>query len=134
MITYFNDKNNKSKTKNQKYERITTIIKSFDTFVFFAPTSSSIILSPTGIGSIVIPKSTASASALSISIKVLYEIVINKYNGYEKQYEKDHRTIKTFDNLYRKILQDNIFDKNEYGCLCNIFTKNVDKKEYESFF
>ena len=35
MITYFKDKNNKSK---KKYKRITTIIKSIDTFVIIATT------------------------------------------------------------------------------------------------
>ena len=80
MITYFKDKNNKSKTKYKKYKTITTILKSFDTFVIIATTSSSITLSLTGIGLIVIPISTASACAFSIGNKVIYEITINKYN------------------------------------------------------
>ena len=50
MITYFKDKNNKSKKKYKKYKTITTILKSFDAFVIIAATSSSITLSPTGIG------------------------------------------------------------------------------------
>ena len=71
MITYFKDKNNKSKKKFKKYETITTILKSFDTFVIIATTSSSINLSFTGIGLIVIPISTATACGLSIGNKVL---------------------------------------------------------------
>ena len=133
MITYFKDKNHKSKKKHKKYKTITTILKSFDTFVIIATTSSSITLSLTGIGLIVIPISTASACALSIGNKVIYEIIINKYNKYKKQYEKDQQTIKSFDKLYRKSLQDNVIVKTEYKTLCNIFTKYVDENKNVSF-
>ena len=130
MITYFKDKNNKS---NKKYKTITTILKSFDTFVIIATTSSSINLSLRGTGLIVIPISTASACALSIDKKVLYEVIINKYNKNKKQYEGDRLTIKTFDKFYRKSLQDNVIDKTEYESLCNNFTKYVDENKNESF-
>ena len=79
-ITYSKDKNNKSKKKYKKFKTLTTILKSFDTFVNFATTSSSITLSLTAIGLIVIPISTASACDLSIGNEVLYEVIINKYN------------------------------------------------------
>ena len=134
MITYFKEKNNKSKKKYKKYKTVTTLLKSFVTFVIIAMTSSSITLSLTGIGLIVITISTASACALSIGNEVLYELIINKYNKYKKQYERDQQTIKTFDKLYRKSLQDNIFDKSEYESLSNIFTKYVEENKNESFF
>ena len=38
-----------------------------------------------------------------------------------------------FDKLYRRSLQDNIIDKNEYDSLCNIFTKYFDENKNESF-
>ena len=122
MIEYFKDKNHKSKKKYKKYKTITTILKSFDTIVIIATTSTSITLSVTGIGLIAIPISTASACQLSITNKVLYEIVMQKYNKYKKLYEKDQQTIKSFDKLYRKSLQDNLIDRNEYQSLSNIFT------------
>ena len=133
MITYFKDKNNKSKKKYKKYKTLTTILKSFDTFVIIATTSSSIFLSLTVIGLVAIPISTATACGLSIGNKVLYEIIVNKYKKCKKLYERDQQTIKSFDKLYRKSLQDNIIDKNEYESLCNIFTKNVDENKNESF-
>ena len=127
----------KPKTINQKrdkkYKTIITILKSFDTFVIIATTSSSITLSLTGIGLIVIAISTASACALSIGNKVIYEKIINKCNKYKKQYEKDQQTIKSFDKLYRKSLQDKTIDKSEYENLCNIFTKYVDENKNGSF-
>ena len=87
MINYFKDKNNKSKRKFKKYKTITTILKSFDTFIFIATTSSSITLSLTVIGLIVISMSTISACALSFGNEVLNEIIINQYNKY-KNYMK----------------------------------------------
>ena len=72
MITYFRDKNNKSKKKYKIYETMTTILKSFDTIVFIATTSSSISLSLTGFGLIVIPISSSIACGLSITNKVVY--------------------------------------------------------------
>ena len=123
MITYFKDKINKSKKRYKNYKTITTILKSFDTFVIIATTSSSITLSLTGIGLIAIPISTATACGFSIGNKVLYEIIINKYNKYKKLYERDQNTIKSFGKLYRKSLQDNVTDKTENESLCNIFTK-----------
>ena len=99
---------------------ITTILKSFDTFVNIATTSSSITLSLKRIGLIAIPISTATACGLSIGNKVIYEIIINKYNKYKKLYGRVQQTIKPFDKLYRKSLQHNIIDKNVYENLCNI--------------
>ena len=46
---------------------------------------------------------------------------------------KDQQTIKSFDKLYRKTLQDNIINKNEYESLCDILTKYIDENENESF-
>ena len=133
MITYFKDKNNKSKNKYKKHKTLTTIRKSFDTIVIIATTSTSITLSVTGIGLLAIPISTAAACGLSITNKVIYEMVMQKYNKYKKQYERDQNSIKSSDKLYRKSLQDNIIDKTEYESLCNIFTKYIDENKNESF-
>ena len=121
MITYFKDKNNKSKKKHKKYKTITTILKSFDISVIFATTSSSITLSLTGMRLIAMPISTATACGLSIGIRVVYEIIRNKFNKYKKQNERDQQTNKYFDNLYRISLQGNVIDKSENESLCNIF-------------
>ena len=50
-----------------------------------------------------------------------------------KQNEKDQQTIKTFDTLYKKILQDIVFNKNEHESLCDIFIKYVNETKSESF-
>ena len=83
---------------------------------------------------IILPKSAGIACTLSLGNKVLHKLIINKYNKYKKQYERDQQTTKSFDKLYRKSLQDNVIDKTEYDILCNIFTKYVDENINESFF
>ena len=133
MITYFKDKNNKSKKKYKNYKTLNAILESVDSIVIIGATSTSITLSITGIGLIIVPISAAIACALSLGNKILHKIIINKYNKYKKQYERDQNTIKSFDKLYRKSLQDNVIDKTEYESLCNIFTKYVDENKNESF-
>ena len=103
MITYFKDKNNKSKKNCKKYKTITTILKSFHTIAIIARTSSSITLSVTGIGLIAIPISTATACGLSITNKVLYEIVMQKYNKYKKLYEKINKQLNLLRNYIAKV-------------------------------
>ena len=133
MITFFKDKNNKSKKKYKNYKVLNTVLESVDSIVIIAATSTSIILSKTGIGLNILPISAGIACGLSLGNKILHKLIINKYNKYKKQYERDQQTIKYFDNLYRKSLQDNVIDKTEYESLCNFFTKFIDENKNESF-
>ena len=133
MITYFKDKNNKSKKKYKNYKILNTVLESVDSIVIIGATSTSITLSITGVGLIILPISAGVACALSLGNKILHKLIINKYNKYKKLYERDQNTIKSFDKLYRKSLQDNIIDKTEYESLCNIFTRYVDENKNESF-
>ena len=121
MITYFKDKNNKSKKKYKNYKTLNTVLESVDSIVIIGATSTSITLSVTGIGLIDLPISAGIACGLSLGNKILQKLIINKYNKYKKQYERDQNTIKSFDQLYRKSLQDNVIDKSEYDSLCNKF-------------
>ena len=133
MFTYFKDKNHKSKKKYKNYKILNTVLESIDGIVIIGATSTSITLSITGIGLIILPISAGIACALSLGNKSLHKIIINKYNKYKKLYERYQNTIKSFDKLYRKSLQDNVIDKTEYESLCNIFTKYVDENKNESF-
>ena len=133
MISYFKDKNHKSKKKYKNYKTLNTILESVDSIVIIGATSTSITLSITGIGLIILPISAGIACTLTLGNKILHKLIINKYNKYKKQYERDQQTIKSFDKLYRKSLQDNVIDKTEYESLCNIFTRYVDQNKNESF-
>ena len=133
MITYFEDKNLKSKKKHKNYKTLHTMLESVDSIVIIGATSTSITLSITGIGLIILPISAGTACTLSLGNKVLHKLIKNKYNKYKKQYKRDQQTIKSFDNFYRKSLQDNIIDKTEYDSLCTILTNYVDENRNESF-
>ena len=133
MITYFKDKNNKSKKRYKNYKTLYTVLESTDSIVIIGATSTSITLSVTGIGLIVLPISAGIACGLSLGNKILHKLIISKYNKYKKLYERDQNTIKSFDKLYRKSLQDNIIDKTEYESLCNIFTKYINENKNKSF-
>ena len=110
-----------------------TLLESVDSIVIRAATSTSITLSVSGVGLNNLPISAGIACTLSLGNKILHKLFINKYSKYKKQYERDQNTIKSFDKLYRKSLQDNIIDKNEYESLCNSFTKYVDENKNGSF-
>ena len=133
MINYLKDKNNKSKKRYKNYKTLNTIIESVDSIIIIGATSTSITLSITGVGLITLPISAGIACGLSLANKILHKLIINKYNKYKKHYERDQQTIKSFDKLYRKSLQDNVIDKIEYESLCNIFTRYVDENKNESF-
>ena len=133
MITYFTDRNHKSKRRYKNYKTLNTILESIDSIVIIGATSTSITLSIAGFGLIILPISAGIACTLSLGNKALHKSFINKYNKYKKQYERDQQTIKSFDKLHRKSLQENIIDKTEYESVCNIFTKYVDENKNESF-
>ena len=122
MITHFKDKNHISKKRYKNYRTLNTILESADTIVIIGATSTFMTLSVTGAGLNILPIAAGIAFTLSLGNKVLHKIIINKHNKYKKQYEKDQQTIKSFDKFYKKSLQDNVTDKNEFESLCRIFT------------
>ena len=107
MIIYFRDENHKSKKRSKKYKTLTTILKSFDTFVIIATASNSITLSLAGIGSIVIPISTCIKYGLTTSRKVNFEVIMQKYNIYKIDIRKVNKLLNLLINYkeknYRKI-------------------------------
>ena len=110
MITYFKDKNHKSKRRYKNYKLLNTISEAVDTIVIIGATSTSITSSINGISLIILPISAGIACTLSLGNKVLHQILFNKYNKHKKHYEKDQQTIKPFDNFYRKSLQDKLMN------------------------
>ena len=53
-------------------------------------------------------------------------------NKDKKRYRKDLK--KSFGNLYRKCLQDNVVDKNEFEYISKFFKKYVNEKEHGYYF
>ena len=80
MITYFKDINHKSKKRYKNYKTLNTILETVDSIVIIAATSTSITLSVTRVGLIILPISAGIACALSLGNKLLHKLIINKYN------------------------------------------------------
>ena len=93
---------NPKKGNTKKYKTLTAILKSFDTFVIFAKTSSSITLSVTGMGLIAKPISTATACRSSIGNKVINEIITHKYKNTKNNMKMVNKTIKSFQKNIQK--------------------------------
>ena len=92
MINYFKDKNNKSKKRYKNYKTLNTILESVDSIIIIGATSTSITLSITGVGLIILPISAGITCGLSLGNKILHKLIINKYNKYKKHYERDQQT------------------------------------------
>ena len=84
MITYFRDKNHKSKKRYKNYKTLNTILESVDSIVIIGATSTSITLLITGFGLIILPISAGIACTLSLGNKILHNLILNNYNKYKK--------------------------------------------------
>ena len=104
MITYFKDKNHKSKKKYKNYKTLNTILESVDSIVIIAATSTSTTLSITVIGLIILPISAGIACTISLGNTTLHKLIVNKYNKYKKLYERDQNTIRSFDKNIQNII------------------------------
>ena len=107
-ITYFKDKNHRSRKIYKKYKTLNTVLDSVDSIIIIGATSTSITLTITGFGLTILPITDGTACTLSLGNEVLHQLMINKYNIYKNQYERDPQTFKFLDTLYRKTLQDNV--------------------------
>ena len=93
-ITYFKNKTHKS---IKKYDTVKSIFESVDTVVFIVSTTTSATLSITGFGLLVVPISSGLACVSTKCSAVIQKLIVKDYNQYEKQFEKDQQTIKSFD-------------------------------------
>ena len=69
----------------------------------------------------------------SISDKVIYEIVMQNHNK-SNMCDKHQQLIIYLDTIYKKTLQNDLADTNEYESVCKFFVKYLDKIKIESFF
>ena len=58
---------------------------------------------------------------------------MQKCNKYKKQLQIGQQTIKSFNKLHRRSIQDNLIDENEYTCLCDMLTKQLDETKNETY-
>ena len=105
MIALFKDKNQKSRKKYKNYKTLNTKFESVDTHVINGATSTSITLSITGIGLVVLRKSAGIARTLSLGNKVLHKLITNKYHKNKNYMKETNKLLKLLinytDNLYK---------------------------------
>ena len=58
---------------------------------------------------------------------------MQKYKQHKNQYEKDQQSSKSFDNLYKKGLENNLIDKNEHESLFNFLLSILIKQKMNLF-
>ena len=73
MITYFIDENHESKKRYNKYKTLNSELESVDSITIFGATSTSITLSITGVGLVILPISAGIACILSSGNKVIHK-------------------------------------------------------------
>ena len=98
-----------------------------------ATTTSSITLNFKVIGLMMITIMTGMECGISVGNEILYEVIVNEYNIHKKQYGKDQKTNESLDKLYRKSLEDIVFDKNDHESLSKKPIKYLDKMKKEFF-
>ena len=67
---------------------LTTIIKSVDTVVIIGATTTTVTLSVTGVGLILVPISVGITYALSLGNKLIQRIILKKYSKYKDNVKK----------------------------------------------
>ena len=92
-------------------------------FVVKATTSTFVMLSVTSIGLKVIPLLTGVGYAITISNKIIYEIVVQTYNKNKKHYEST-TSYKLFCQVFWKSVQDHVIDKKKKN-LFELFLQNT---------
>ena len=99
MISFFKDETGNSKNKSEK-EVISTILKTADGFVFTAKTSTSLTVFVIMFSFIVLPNSAVTVCGSFLTSKMKFEINLNKYRKYRKQYGIERETIDSLKNFF----------------------------------
>ena len=102
VVTYFNDRDPKSKRKHKIYKTHTSISESIDTVVINGATTTSVTLSITDVGLTVVPISADIPCTLSLGNIVIHKIFIDKNNKYIKQLEEINKLLNVLKNFVGK--------------------------------
>ena len=104
-----------------------SIFESVDKVVIIGATTTSVTLSHTGVGLLLLPISAGLVCALSLGNKVIHRIKLIII--ITQAIRKNQQTIKFFIKLYRKGFKDNLINKNDYESFCIFFNEHVDQNK-----
>ena len=114
MMKYYELVEKKYKQKYAKYKLINNLINSLDGIIVIGTTSTSVTLSITGVGIIVVPITAGVGCATGILVKICSSYLKKKEQSYKSKYAIIQRTLDDFRQLYVTSLKDNHINEKEY--------------------
>ena len=114
MMKYYELEQKKYKEKYTKYKLINNLINSLDGIIVIGTTSTSVTLSTTGVGIIVVPIAAGVGCATGILVKICSSYLKKKEQNYKLKYAIIQKTLNDFRHLYTASLTDNYVDEKEY--------------------
>ena len=104
----------KYKKNNTKCKLINNIINSTDGLIIIGTTSTSVTLSITGVGIIVVPITAGVGCATGILVKICSSYLKKKEQNYKLKYAIIQKTLDDFRQLFTTSLKDNHIDEKEH--------------------
>ena len=121
MVKYYELEENKYKKKYTKYKLINTIINSTDGLILLGTTSSSVTLTITGVGFIVVPINAGVGCATGILVKICSSCSKKREQNYKLAYAIIQKTLDDFRQLFTTSLKDYHIDEKEYDRFVNMY-------------
>ena len=132
---FYEEEYKKLKKKHNKYKNLNKILNTIDSVAIISTTSTSITLSLTGYGLIIVPITAGCGCLMTIASKIISEFLKKKEKSYLEKYTLSHNTLNDFRKLYQKSLEDNTIDQNEYKKFTDMYNNysKIKNKEKNSF-
>ena len=121
MMKYYELEEKKYKKKYKKYKLINNLINSTDGIIIIGVSSTSVTLSITGAGVIIVPIVAGVGCATGILVKICSSWLKKKEQSSVKKYAYIQKTIEDFRTLYINSLKDNKINKDESNRFVNLY-------------
>ena len=125
---FYEEEYKKLKKKHNKYKNLNKILNTIDSVAIISTTSTSITLSLTGYGLIIVPITAGCGCVMTVGSKIISEFLKKKEKSYLKKYTLSHNTLNDFRKLYQKSLEDNIINENEYKKFTDMYNNYQNEK------
>jgi len=125
---FYNYETKKYKKLNDRFKLLNNLLQTIDTLIILGVTSTSVTLSVTGVGIIIVPISAGVGGFLGISSKLISEYLKRREKYHLKKYTLSLKTLEDFQKLHSKCLEDSKIDQNEYKKLTETYNKYKDER------
>ena len=125
---FYEEEYKKLKKKHNKFKNLNKILNTIDSVVIIGCTGTSVTLSVTGYGLIIVPITAGCGCLMSVGSKIINEFLKKKEKSYLKKYTLSHNTLQDFRKLHQKSLEDNVIDQNEYKKFTDMYNNYQNEK------